>query len=119
MKKPKNYYGFAWSKSLQKKRKKKLQKFYKKHGWDPSETWNLDMTVSAFILPRLKYFRKNLNGYPGADGWTSERWEKKLDKMIVAFKMKLDDDMDYKEKDWKKIRKGLKLFAKHFNNLWD
>ncbi len=119
MKKPKNYYGFAWSKGMKKKRKKKLQKFYKKNCFDPSETWNLDHTIAQFILPRLKYFRENLNSYPGADGWTIEKWEKKLDRMIIAFEMKIEDDMDYTEKDWKKIDRGLALFAKHFHNLWD
>jgi len=138
MKKPKNYYGFAFGnckkeyskkylkskegkKELKKckKRFKKYRKHYKKHGWDPTETWNLDQTLANFVFPRLVYFRKNLHGYPG--NLTKKEWKEILDKIIKSMKSasKGYEDVDYDEKEWKRIQEGFKLFGKYFSNLWD
>ena len=116
MKKPIWYQVFAWSKDMDKKRKKEFQKFYKKHSFDPTETWNLDQTIAEFILPRLNYFRKNLNGHPGQLKFKA--WKKILKKMSIAFEHILKDDMD-KTRNQKKIDEGLLLFVKYYGHLWD
>ena len=142
MKKPKNYYGFAFDdcrdgynkkylkskagkKEIKKckKRMKKYRKQYQKFGFDATETWNLDSTIAQFIVPRLKYFRKNLVGYPG--DLTEKKWYKILDKMIFSFEVTLNnydyfDCTKYKSKKrYKKVQKGFALFGKYFMNLWD
>ena len=121
MKKPKNYSGFAWNKHLKKKKRKKYQKFYKKHGFDPTETWNLDITIADFVIPRLKYFRQNLNGHPG--DITFKQWKKYLDQMIEGFENATYEDIDMNDgepvKDTDKMKKGLDLFSSYYNHLWD
>lgn len=80
---------------------------------DPKELWNLDATIAKFVLPRLKLFKENLNGYP-AD-LSFEKWGEILDKMIYSmekvYKNCTDEDV--------KIQEGLDLFAKYFRSLWD
>lgn len=135
MKKPKNYHGYAFmdpeetydtkylntkkgKKGLKKilKRNKKHQKHLKKYGWDKTETWNLDYSITMFILPRLKYFAKNIVSYP--NDLTLKKWKKILNKMIYAFEEYSKDDwLGNKEKS-KKINKGLDLFRKYFMDLW-
>jgi hypothetical protein len=112
-----------------------------RNGWDSSDTWSLQFTISKFILPRLKYFKKVNNGIPNGiyekhrdpnrkvsenTKLALEEWNVKLDKMILAFQRIIDEDEDFH--DWKdkkywdkqeKIKKdGLKLFAKYFEDLW-
>lgn len=98
-------------------RKKKLKKQLKKRGFDDSETWNLDSTISRFIYPRLLRFVEVNNGYP--NGLTEEKWNKILGKMSLAF---LPEPENYDTEEyttWRKNRKkGLKLFTKYFDQLW-
>lgn len=82
-------------------------------GFDNSETWSLDSTISRFIEPRLKVFKELHAGYPGY--LTEEKWEEILDKMIKAFEyINNDDTFDHKEE----VDEGLDLFRKHFFDLW-
>lgn len=112
-----------------------------RNGWDSSDTWSLQFTISKFILPRLKYFKKVNNGIPNKiyekykdlnrtvdenTKITFEEWNKKLDKMILAFETIINEDEDthswddkkYWEKQQKIKREGLKLFAEYFQDLW-
>ena len=133
-KKPENYFGYAWSNpkdGLNKKylkskegkkeiketnkRFKKYRKMNKKLGFDATETWNLDNSIAQFTLPRLKYFRKHLNGYPS--DLSLPEWKVVLDKMIFAFENLIEDNLDIE--NTKKVKEGFKLFGKYFMNLWD
>ena len=88
-------------------------------GFDDSECWNLDCTFGMFIVPRLKVLRRNHNGYPDELG-SGEKWDKVLDEMIWAFDMASKHfEYDWTEEDVKRIKKGLKLFAKFYLHLWD
>lgn len=49
---------------------------------------DLDNTLARFILPRLKFYKKNVIGYPLE--FTSEEWKDILDKMILSFELILD-----------------------------
>lgn len=82
-------------------------------GFDNSETWSLDSTISRFIEPRLKVFKELHAGYPGY--LTEEKWEEILDNMINAFKYINNDDTVYHRKE---VDEGLDLFRKHFFDLW-
>lgn len=133
MKKPLNYYGFAFDKpgkgynkdflktekgkkeiKKEKKSKKRLQKQLKKNGFDASECWNLDVTIAKFVLPRLKYLRKNTHGYPPT--LTMKEWKATIKKMEKSFKI---DVKDKTNADWDAYQEGMDLFAKYFRQLWD
>lgn len=89
-------------------------------GFDASECWNLDNTIARFIIPRLEVFIEDSMGYPA--NMTPEQWNGILNQILETFKLIVKDDCGLGrekiiERD-KKISKGLKLFAKHFNGLW-
>lgn len=76
-------------------KKRMRKKWLKQHGKyvNPSDTWDLYYTISEFILPRLKMFKKKTNGNPVRDGInTFEDWQKCLDKMILAFEYIVQGD---------------------------
>lgn len=50
---------------------------------------DLDITVAKFILPRLKFFKKKVIGYPSE--LTIEKWKAIIDKMILSFSLILND----------------------------
>ena len=87
-------------------------------GFVPIEFWDLDVTLAIYIYSHLCYFRDHYNnGYPS--GMTEQQWNKCLDDMITAFKLLIQNDSNYKSKNRnKKIKYGLRLFAKHFTDLW-
>ena len=87
-------------------------------GFDDSELWNLDSTIAKFILPRLKAFSENLISHP--IGITMEKWEKILNSMIYSFDIIVEDKiLNLSDDEYKKFKKGLKLFVKYYFNLWD
>lgn len=96
---------------------KEKAEVYKKQrlerGFDDTETWNLDVTISAFIVPRLKRFKEVSNGYP-AD-LTEEQWDEALDKMIKFFEFSADDSKFLEENIYSE---GFDLFCKYFHSLW-
>lgn len=133
MKKPLNYFGSAFDnprkgynkdylktkegkKEIKRNKKysKKIRKQLEERGFDDSECWNLYITISKFILPRLKRLKEIQHGHPV--DLSENEWNKILDKMINSFKEILKDEIN---QDYHKIKKGLKLFSKYFLNLWD
>ena len=114
-------------------------------GIDDKELWNLDVTLTEFILPRLKAFKKmERAGYPEIEGIdpqnekkTHAAWEGILDDMIKGFEAHLrlakdspydeEGDVDYvSEKEEQKeeqhravIKKGFELFGRYYMGLWD
>ncbi len=85
------------------------------------DVYSLYCYLGKKILPGLRVFRENLNGFPVAmvDGkkMTIKKWEKIVDKMIYAF-----ESIDLEEKgediDYKKQQEGLELFGKWYLSLW-
>ena len=88
-------------------------------GFVPAECWNLDTTFAMYIYSHLCYFRDNCNyGYPG--NLSKEQWDNILNKMIEGFRLLItrkEDDIPSKTKE-KKIKYGIRLFAKYFSALW-
>lgn len=114
--------------------KRTRKKWLKKQGLyiNPKETWNLDVTLAKYILPRLKLYKKLTIAYPGCgEADTFEKWEEILDKMIWSFEQvascyeceewKFDmNDLSWREKVNvmnKRTDEGLMLFAKFFRSL--
>ena len=93
-------------------------------GWDDTVLWDLYAQHTAYILPRLRAFRDHHAGYPGS--LTDKQWQKILDNIVDAFELiairdawELGNDKGRIEKNEKKIKKGLRLFAKWYLYLWD
>jgi len=59
------------------------------------------------------------------ESFTEDEWRNVLDEIIYGFKfvLRLDEDVDFNEeeynKNYKRHKKGLKLFSIYFMNLWD
>ena len=105
-----------------------------------SELWSLDATLTDYILPRIKAFRKmQRHGYPvlgrdikansnssSADDKRKEaEWENILfdiEKGFEAHKKLTGEGSDTHAEDFwaeETVQKGLRLFAEHYNNLWE
>ena len=90
------------------------------------EYCNIDYAIAVLILPLLEGFRKANKGYPSYVG-SLEKWNKIIDKMIFSFREIAEEyknkpntfsEEEAYKKYSKKINRGLKLFGKHYNNLW-
>jgi len=102
----------------------------KKYGFCDREIWNLDYTIAKFIYPRLKRFIKMKSfTYPSRITGESEeekikKWNEILNQILKSFHIILYEDkfnlssFEY-EKQKEKINKGLYLFSKYFQDLWD
>jgi hypothetical protein len=117
----KTYNLADWLDEKTRRHRRTLTFFFQRltRGWDDSDLWSLDQTLSKLILPRLKLFRDNLHGYPV--GMTMEEWEQKLDEMIFAHEFLAGEQRwgTYSSDLWARVQNGLDLFAKHYCSLWD
>ena len=118
--KPKNYYGLAYSKELKDDpRRDKWLKQLERQGLDETETWNLDVVIACFLVPRLKLFKRKTNCIP--EGHTEKKWQKTLDKMINAFEIIANREIYalIEPARWEReVEAGLQLFVKHYHDLW-
>lgn len=85
---------------------------------DEEQLWNLDVTISRFILPRLKAYRTTVKGYP-ATLESMDLWYEILDKMIIAMNICANEPFPLDTETDQKVKDGLDLFAKYFTNLWN
>jgi hypothetical protein len=98
--------------------KMKFQKIFR--GYSDDEIWELHLSIAEYVSKRLKIFRYGrLIGYP-SEFRDIEQWYESLDAMIEAFDLIIDDqwDVGYETRQ-AKINKGLSIFAKYFQDLWD
>lgn len=107
----------------------KKRKLYKKI--DESELWDLGLTISNFIIPRLEKFRdtcfsvplkKIENNKPIA--MSEDEWKEILNKTIWSFNYQRElsnGDILLRgenEEDIIKYEEGLDLFKRYLNDLW-
>lgn len=87
-------------------------------GFSDKDTWNIDVTVAKFVLPRLKRFKELTNGHPHEITW--EEWIEILDKIIYSFEMASDDDKYYglNITENEKVQEGFALFGAYYTSLW-
>lgn len=92
-------------------------------GFDDTELWSLDCTITKFIAPRLKVFlekTEQIEDHPG--NITFQEWKGILEQMIEGFEI-YPDHFNWSEEEsdanWKKVDKALSLFHKWFFNLWN
>lgn len=91
----------------------------KKNGFSDTETWALDSVISEFILPRLKRFKEINNGFPV--DLTPEKWDEILDDMIFAFEWSNSRDdfkINHGSESYERYKKGIRLFAEYYLELW-
>ena len=111
--------------------------FYKENGFHYEDTWNLDLTIIKFILPRLAYFRDNHDGVPnnmfiemGVDmdkpisnechDEADKLWIDKINKILYGFEIYLVRDWyDWDFEDQKRIKDAWELFRKYFCHFWN
>lgn len=127
VKKEKKQNKRYFKKYVEDSRVKKFKQYKKEHGFNPTDIWSLDVSISLYILPRLCYFRDNLSGYPADfindennDKKSTKEWRKVLNKMINSFYLSIEKptDRDLTELN-KEIKEGLELFSQYFGSLWD
>ena len=101
------------NKRIRKKQLKKLGKYI-----PYSDTYNLDMIIAQFIVPRLELFKKLTDCYPHQFD-SMEEWHEILNKMITAFKViSCKTGCKRSEEDRAIINGGLDLFREYYNELW-
>lgn len=92
-------------------------------GFDDTEMWSLDCTITKFIAPRLKVFlekAEQIGDHPG--NITFQEWKGILEQMIEGFEIYPDHfnwTAEESDANWKKVDKALSLFHKWFFNLWN
>lgn len=91
----------------------KYLKQQEERGFDDTELWNLDVTISKFVLPRLKAFKEYT--LTGPVELSHDEWQDTLQKMIDAFEQISDVTIGENEI----ITLGLSLFHRYFLRLWD
>ena len=124
----KNYYGLIGGEDLNANSKniEKYVKQYKQRGFDDSEIWNLDMSLSLFLLPRLKRLREVIQGYPPICK-SFEEWISILDEIIWMFATYSSDtyqnyepkNKQYFEEVNQRIEKASELLGKYWTYFWD
>lgn len=98
-----------------------------KRGYSDRDLWGLGYYISWLMTNALTDFEKNMNSYPAKldDG----EWVDIIKDIRAGFKAILDmeelvwvktEDFNKEYKKLEKIKnKGLRLFAKHVESLWD
>jgi len=112
-----------------------------KNGYAECDVWNLDNYLSEWLPKALRHLSENNVGCPsdlydktvkGNECW---KWTEILEKMAQGFEAKISlsnlefwslcmDDKNIIHKDQQKkleekAKKGMELFVRYFDNLWD
>lgn len=106
-------------------------------GFCEYEFFSLDYTLSLYIYSKLCYFREYIPiGTPGslcsfhtndlsleeqkkASKIAHDKWLSMIDKMILAFKLKITGVREgYEGVDREAIREGMQLFIEYYDCLW-
>jgi hypothetical protein len=94
----------------------KFKKQRIERGFEDSETWRLDYTISSFIIPRLERYQELANEKLARDQQLVEDVDTLLEAMKLIVKDEGSHTWDEKEKEI--VTKGLELFPKVFTTLW-
>ena len=85
-------------------------------GWDSRDTYELDVTIARFVVPRLKLFIQLNNRYPNCIDEVT--WNEYLGEILFALEMVAARDNPDQSVDWVRVKNGLELFGRHFTDLW-
>lgn len=101
--------------------------------------YNLKYSIAEFMIPKLEEYKHQfISSGACIPNWVSDEfrepysdsdvetlnklWVSDLEKMIRSFKMVLNQNTDENESilyNESEIQKGIALFAKYYQNLWD
>jgi len=97
-------------------REEQFRKQRIERGFDDSETWGLDYTISSFIIPRLERYQELANERLARDKEQVEDVDTLLDAMKL---IERDGGIhDWNKEEEETVMKGLELFPKVFLKLW-
>jgi hypothetical protein len=102
----------------------KLEKYKKQRderGFDDTETWHLDKSLTLFLIPRLKRFIELNNGFPS--GQTEESFNEKLNFILKSFEEYYYNENDEVSLELEKERlsnakKAAALLGEIWFDLW-
>lgn len=101
---------------------KEIKYFYQrgKRGYSDRDLWSLDCYLSSWLPDALYDLSMRVHGHP-ADIKTYDEWTQILRKMARGFQEMHQDKSEGRicKSCWKQHATTLKLFAKHFHDLWD
>lgn len=117
MKKPKFYHGHAFDKNTTKEERKLYAKQRKERGFDDTELWGFDVTLSRYLMPRLQRLKEIAIAYPPCFN-SLEEWNEVLDKIIWACNYKSNTGVAIEEDD-RRIQESFNLLGKYFQYLGD
>jgi hypothetical protein len=99
-----------------------IQRGYR--GYADCDVWSIDWYLTDWLPAALHQLEDNKIGYPC--GMTAKGWRICLAKMTDGFIAAREiQEMKYKYKSsqeraaWRRFNRGMKLFRKHFFDLWD
>jgi hypothetical protein len=102
----------------------KLERYKKQRderGFDDTETWHLDKSLTLFLIPRLKRFIELNNGFPS--GQTEESFNEKLNFILKSFEEYYYNENDEVSLELEKERlsnakKAATLLGEIWFDLW-
>jgi hypothetical protein len=100
-------------------------------GYDDRWFWSISNELTPILIDCIKFYKKEGDGYP-KDFKNREEWVKILDDILLGFQIKKElydinvdefeseDDFIKEYKHLEKIKiKGMKLFSKYYDCLWN
>lgn len=82
----------------------------------PEDCYNMNVTLANVIAQHLRAFCENNVASPaGMDG---EEWSGKLEQMAAAFETYAVKNGALDEDEKAQVKEGMRLFVKHFDDLW-
>lgn len=92
----------------------------KTRGWDDSETWNLNITISRFIIPRLRRLLELNDCFVCEPEMTAGEWKVILEDMLYFHEMvvAIHEGMDPMLLDAERYNEGRTNFFAYYNSLW-
>jgi len=87
-------------------------------GYSDNDVWGMNSYFAEIIPPMVRQMKEKGFGYPGhGRANTPEKWGAILEEIAQGFEA-FDGEIG-KLGDEEKFNKGMKLFVRWFNNLWD
>jgi hypothetical protein len=87
-------------------------------GWADCDTWNLDHHLAEWLPDALEYLKSTEHGTPTQ--LSEEEWNNTLNQMAEGFRAyRRIDNFPLAKEDAKLFKSGMKLFVKHFSDLWN
>ena len=95
-------------------------------GFDDTDTWCLTTTTFEFMLPRLKVYRKKVEGFPQVPAYYEEKYPNEsfevylshLDELIWFTEYYIEEGGWPNSHDKERFSKAQELFKELFFTLW-